>query len=635
MKTLLKKLAILLMVMLPFIGFSQTGPAAPGTGIYAIIDTSYQVGSAIEGETKARLTLQNTTNTLTTGLQFRVFYDNTAFDAATVSLVDTSTPNVYFQFLVNQTEGHITVTLVYTGSSSTYTLGNGETFEITFTHIDGASFQALSGIDNLTWTGVQTFPNLAAEQSGVDTTLTLHSYGGEFIRPSLQFTANFTNVSGSGAKDLTLALERKPKTSSTWAVFNTYLTDVNGVVEIDEIIDTTFWDVRLAIQGDAMSVGNIISVADAHQINQWVTTESTPQGFEFYLGDVNGDNQITISDTYGVFGRIAGRFNEWPNGVKDVKFFTESEYTTITGAPSTNYMSTIPGVTNFTYEILPDVDSVTFYVLVPGDANNTGFNMARITPIPINNPTNAPGYLIDETVEYDMPLPTIEVNVPNLSVNEGNLVILPVKVITGGEKISSLQLGLIYDEELLEFKEVNNSQTAMTWMSFVNPTDGIIEWGGYDVTNKENLLNNNDVAFTISFRAKKPQDEWVVSPLYTTRKFVGDANSKDMNITPTNGVIEVRMIQGGSVLSGFNELIIYPNPTRDDVYMNFNVTHKSNVKLTIRSIDGRVISDVINKHMPAGNYTYSANLSGLAEGVYYAMLVSDGDFLLGKVVILK
>ena len=635
MKTHLKKLAILLMVMLPMIGFSQTGPAAPGTGIYAIIDTTYQVGSSVEGETKARITLQNNTNTLTTGLQFRVFYDNVAFDTATVALVNPSTPNVYFQSLVNQTEGHITMTLVYTGSSATYTLGNGETFEITFTHIDDASFQALSGIDSLTWTGVQTFPHLAAEQSGVDTTLTLHNYGGEFIRPSLQFTANFTNVSGSDAKDLTFALERKPKTSGSWTTFDTYLTDINGNVVIDEIIDTTYWDVRLAVQGDTMGVGNIISVADAHQINQWVTTESNPQGFEYYLGDVNGDNDITISDAYGVFGRIAGRFSEWPNNVEDVKFFTTTEYNTITGTPATNYMSTIPGVTNFTYEILPGVDSVTFYVLVPGDANNTGFNMARVTPIPIVNPTNAPGYLIDETVEYDMPLPTVEVNVPNLSVNEGNLVVLPVKVITGSEKISSLQLGLIYDEDLLEFKEVNNSQTAMTWMSFVNPTDGIIEWGGYDVTNKENLLSNNDVAFTISFRAKKPQDEWVVSPLYTTRKFVGDANSKDMNITPTNGVIEVKMIQGGGVLSEFNELVIYPNPTKDNVFINFNVNYKGNVNLVIKSIDGRTVANVINQSMPVGNYTYSADLSLLSEGVYLAMLVGDGDFLVGKLIIMK
>lgn len=630
---LLKFISILMLSLIALPAFSQTGPSAPGTGVYAIIDTSYLVGSSVEGETKARITLQNTTSTLVTGVQFRVFYDNVAFDTATVDLVDPSLPNLYLKSLVNQSEGHVTITLVYTGSSNSYTLPNGEMFELTFNHIDDVSFQALSGIDSLTWTGIQTFPELAAEQSGIDTSLTLHNYGGEFIRPSLLFTTTFTNVSGSPAKDLALALERKPKNSGSWSVFDTYLTDIDGLVTIDEIIDTTYWDVRLAIQGDTMGVGNIISVADAHQINQWVTTELAPQGFEFYLGDVNGDNQITISDAYGVFGRIAGRFNEWPNNVEDVKFFTESEYTTITGTPATNYMSTIPGVTNFTYDILPGVDSVTFYVLVPGDANNTGFNMARITPIPILNPTNAPGYLIDETVEYDMPLPTIEVNVPNLSVNEGNLVTLPVKVLTGNQKLSALQLGLIYDEELLEFKEVNNSQKSMTWFSFVNPMDGIIEWGGYDPTN-ENLLNDGDVAFTINFIAKKPQDEWVVSPLYTTRKFVGDRNSKDMNITPTNGVIEVKMISGGQ-LTNINDLIIYPNPSADNFYMNFNVTYKSNVNLSIRSLDGRVVARVINKKMPSGNYTYSANLSGLADGVYYATMIADGDFLVGKIVLIK
>jgi hypothetical protein len=298
-------------------------------------------------------------------------------------------------------------------------------------------------------------------------------------------------------------------------------------------------------------------------------------------------------------------------------------------------MSTIPGVTNFTYDIIPGVDSVTFYVLVPGDANNTGFNMARITPISIVNPTNAPGYLIDESVEYDIPLPTIEVNVPSLSVDEGNLVVLPIKVLTNSEKISSLQLGLIYDEELLEFKEVNNSQTVMSWMSFVNPTEGIIEWGGYDITSNGNLLNNNDVAFTISFKAKKPQDDWELSPLYTTRKFVGDENSKDMNITPTNGVIEVRLIHVEDVLSEIDKILIYPNPTKNNVFINFDVNYKGNVNLIIKSIDGRTVANVINQIMPVGNYTYSADLSSLANGVYFVLLIGDGDFLVGKLIVTK
>ena len=104
--------------------------------------------------------------------------------------------------------------------------------------------------------------------------------------------------------------------------------------------------------------------------------------------DVNGDNNLTISDAWGTFGRISGRFSAWPNNVEDVKFFTVSQYATINGS-STNYTSSIAGVTNFTYDIIAgQPDSVTYYVLVPGDANGTGYNMARMTPIESVNHTS-------------------------------------------------------------------------------------------------------------------------------------------------------------------------------------------------------------------------------------------------------
>ena len=99
---------------------------------------------------------------------------------------------------------------------------------------------------------------------------------------------------------------------------------------------------------------------------------ATPAGFDFHSSDVNGDNQITISDAYVIFGRIAGRFNTWVNNVKDIKFFTATEYNTISTA-TTNLTATTPGVTNFTYDIVAgQPNTVTYYVLGMGDANGTG-----------------------------------------------------------------------------------------------------------------------------------------------------------------------------------------------------------------------------------------------------------------------
>jgi len=631
----ISKICSILLFLLAFVtvSWAQTGPPAPSNGIWAIIDTNYQVGTSIQGQTSAKLTLQNTTFSKITGVQFRVFYDQNAFSAASVSLIG-NPANLYLQYSDQNATGYVTITLVYTGSSPTYTLPNGETFLLNFTHISpSSSFQALNAINNLSWSGVNVYPQVAAEQPGNDIALSLHNYGGNFIRPTLDYHGTFTNVQGSPAKNLHLALEKKPKTSGVWAQHNSYITDINGDFQFSETIDTTFWDVRLAIQGDTMGVGNVISVADAQQINQWVLGTSNPQSWDYYHADVNGDNNWSISDAWGVFGRMSGRFSVWPNNVKDVKFFSVSEYNTITGTPATNFTSTISGQTNFYFNILPNQpDSVTFYVLVPGDANNTGYHMARLIPIEIDNPTNAPEYLIDESVVYDFNVQSMEVNVPSLSVEEGNLVKLPVKVFTSGQQIGALQLGLIYDPELLEFIELTNSQKSMEWMTFINPMDGVVEWGGFDATN-QNLFTNGETVFTLNFLAKKPQTEWQVSPLYTTRKFVGDENSSDMAITPTNGVYEVKMINGAELKE--NEILVYPNPTTGEVVIKFNVPVDGNVSLSFLDANGKKAITVFEQYMPSGNYSYSATLESLRPGTYYTTLMTSAGISVNKTVLTK
>jgi hypothetical protein len=415
-----KLLLLTLISLVTLSTFAQTGPPAPGSSsIYAILDTNYTVGSHTLGVSKARITLQNPTATQYAGVQFRVFYDKNAFSNASVALVGSST-NLDLQQVVNTAQGYVTITLVYTGSSTTYSFANGETFEITFTHVTGASFFALSSIADLTWTPVSgySYQQVAANQTGADAALTLHSYGGHWLQPELNFHGTFTNVTGTPAKNLTLALEKKVKTGSSWSQHASYTTDLSGEFAFTETIDTTYYDVRLAIKGDTLSVGNVISTADAQLINQWNIGGATPSGWDYFTGDVNGDNTLSISDAFGVFGKIAGRISAWPNSVQNIKFFTPTEYAAINGS-SSNLTATYPGVTNFYYPILPgQPDSVTYYVMVPGDANGTGYHMARSIPIevvvgPAPGAENSIYNVIDTRVEYDFPTSTIEVNVPN------------------------------------------------------------------------------------------------------------------------------------------------------------------------------------------------------------------------------
>ena len=622
----LLKVLFTLFLLSPLFVFSQV-PVAPSGGIWGIIDTQYQVGTTAQGSTQAKITLQNTTLTKYAGTQFRVFYDNTAFTNAAVSLIG-STTNLDLQYVTNTTNGYITITLVYTGPSATYTLANGERFLITFTHAAPAVFNNLASITPLTWTGAQAFPTYAAKQDGMDTTLSVHNYGGNFIFQNFQYAGTFTNVTGSPAKYLNLALERRPQGGGSWAQHSTYTTDLTGNFTISVPLDTTYWDVRLAIKGDTMGVGNIISSTDAQQINQWVLGNGTMSGFDYYTADVNNTGNITISDAWGVFGRVSGRFTEWPNNVEDVKFFTASEYSTINGS-STNFTQTIPGSTNFNFEIIAgQPSSVTFYVMVPGDANGTGYNMARVTPIevlvgPIPGLQSQIYNVIDTKVEYDFPTQSIEVNVPNISVEAGNLVNLPVKVFTNGVELSSLQFGLKYDSDLLEFKSVIASESAMKWISYVNPNNNQIDWGGFDVTNNEQTLKDGDEVVTLQFIAKQPQNLWEESPLYTSLKFAGTTSSNDLTITPTNGILQVLKSTMGDVNG--NSIEVFPNPTTSDITVTFKVDETTNANLSIYDVVGRKVITILDGQLPNGQYTYNENLGQLEPGLYMVTLMLEND----------
>ena len=622
----LLKVLFTLFLLSPLFVFSQV-PVAPSGGIWGIIDTQYQVGTTAQGSTQAKITLQNTTLTKYAGTQFRVFYDNTAFTNAAVSLIG-STTNLDLQYVTNTTNGYITITLVYTGPSATYTLANGERFLITFTHAAPAVFNNLASITPLTWTGAQAFPTYAAKQDGMDTTLSVHNYGGNFIFQNFQYAGTFTNVTGSPAKYLNLALERRPQGGGSWAQHSTYTTDLTGNFTISVPLDTTYWDVRLAIKGDTMGVGNIISSTDAQQINQWVLGNGTMSGFDYYTADVNNTGNITISDAWGVFGRVSGRFTEWPNNVEDVKFFTASEYSTINGS-NTNFTQTIPGSTNFNFEIIAgQPSSVTFYVMVPGDANGTGYNMARVTPIevlvgPIPGLQSQIYNVIDTKVEYDFPTQSIEVNVPNISVEAGNLVNLPVKVFTNGIELSSLQFGLKYDSDLLEFKSVIASESAMKWISYVNPNNNQIDWGGFDVTNNEQTLKDGDEVVTLQFIAKQPQNLWEESPLYTSLKFAGTTSSNDLTITPTNGILQVLKSTMGDVNG--NSIEVFPNPTTSDITVTFKVDETTNANLSIYDVVGRKVITILDGQLPNGQYTYNENLGQLEPGLYMVTLMLEND----------
>jgi hypothetical protein len=254
--------------------------------------------------------------------------------------------------------------------------------------------------------------------------------------------------------------------------------------------------------------------------------------------------------------------------------------------------------------------------------------MARVTPIevlvgPLPGLQSQIYNVIDTKVEYDFPTTTIEVNVPNITVDAGNLVNLPVKVFTNGEELSALQFGLKYDTTLLTFKGVVSSSNAMEWITYINANDGQVDWGGFDKTNNEQTLKDGDEVVTLQFIARQPQNLWEESPLYTSLKFAGSAQSEDLTITPTNGILQVLKSTMGNVNG--NTIEVFPNPTTDDITVTFEVEETTNANLSIYDVVGRKVITILDGQLPNGKYTYNENLGQLEQGLYMVTLSLEND----------
>jgi len=550
-----KLLLTLLVIIMTFSAFAQTTPPAPGTGKWLIVDTNYTVGTAAVGVTKADLYYRNTTNQKITGMQFRVWYDKDAFNGAAPTVALKSPPaNQYMQYVTNTTEGNITVTLVYTGTSTVFSYLDTAAVEVTLTHAAPAIWNTLDSVKTMKITGTTVFNNLASTNLGNDTTLTAYSYGGHFLQQTLTFKGKFLTPAGDGAKNLYLSLEKKPKTGSTWTQVNTYSTNVQGRFNFTVTLDTTYWDTRIAVKGDTMSIGNILSTADAQKINQTVLSQYTPTGFDFYTMDINNSNSVSITDAYGVFSRLAGNFPSWPNSTPNVLFFTEAQRNTINGS-TTSLQSTISGVNNFTYYINGGLDSVTYYVAVKGAS-------------------------------------------------------------------------------LLEFKKVENSEKAMKWISYLNPDNGVISWGGFDITN-ENLLNDGEQVFTLQFLAKQPQNTWNTAVIWTSDKYVGDKTSKDLGITPAMGIVEVKRLNFDPNLNKDKiDICVAPNPNDGNYQIAFNLIEEGETEVAVFDAYGKKVGTIVCGKMPTGKYLYSANFN-LASGMYYTSVTNNGNLATYKTLIIK
>jgi hypothetical protein len=176
----------------------------------------------------------------------------------------------------------------------------------------------------------------------------------------------------------------------------------------------------------------------------------------------------------------------------------------------------------------------------------------------------------------------------------------------------------------------------MEWLTYVNPNDGEVDWGGYDITNNQKTLKDGDEVITLQFVALQPQNQWDESPLYTTRKFAGNAsNYKDLTLTPTNGILQVLKISNGQIIDA-NSMLVYPNPFEEEVTITFSLSETSNATLYISDLQGRKLATILTGQVPNGQFSYYTDLGKLESGLYFVTLTTEnGNTIVEKIAKIK
>ncbi len=79
----------------------------------------------------------------------------------------------------------------------------------------------------------------------------------------------------------------------------------------------------------------------------------------------------------------------------------------------------------------------------------------------------------------------------------------------------------------------------------------------------------------------------------------------------------------------------YPNPFNPTTKISFTIPQKSKVLLSVFSVSGEKIVDLVNDNLNSGSYEYEFNGSNLSSGIYFYQLRTDKFIEIKKLILLK
>ncbi len=120
--------------------------------------------------------------------------------------------------------------------------------------------------------------------------------------------------------------------------------------------------------------------------------------------------------------------------------------------------------------------------------------------------------------------------------------------------------------------------------------------------------------------ATNPVHAYATNGTYTITLIASNGFCSDtitFSVSVTVGIQELSLL--------FNELVLYPNPVKNDAILKIDLIKDANVKISVVDLTGQVVATPYNSIMNAGLNSVAINVSTYNEGIYFIMLTSK-DF---------
>ena len=130
-----------------------------------------------------------------------------------------------------------------------------------------------------------------------------------------------------------------------------------------------------------------------------------------------------------------------------------------------------------------------------------------------------------------------------------------------------------------------------------------------------------------------PGEAWAESS-FAFSKSAADLGGENVKNWDCSGESFEKPVQS-TMAGSFRVMNVSPNPFNPETKITLSLTEAEHVSLRIFDINGRIVSELTNSHLPAGDHEFIFAADNLANGIYFARLSAGNSQQTAKLLLIK